>query len=85
MSVSIACIMCTTWAHGASDPLGLELQMVLSCPVVIGIEPGPSARALSALTLQPTAAACPAIAVCKALYLDLFMCYSIGYLGSLVD
>lgn len=73
MSILIACIMCTTWAHGTFDPLGLELQTVLSCPVVIGIEPGSSAIVIHVLTLQPTAVVCPAVAVCEALHLAVYV------------
>ena len=39
------------------DPLELELKSLVSCHVVLGIEPGSSARAASALTAGPSPSA----------------------------
>lgn len=42
------CIMCVqcfvVGQESASDPLGLELQLVMSCRVLLGMNPGPLGR-----------------------------------------
>lgn len=47
------CALRASNVHGsykmALDPLGLELWMAASCHVVLGVEPGFSGRAVSAL------------------------------------
>ena len=46
--VHLSCVQCL-WR---SDPVGLELEMAVSCLWFLGIEPGPSTRAATALNLS---------------------------------
>lgn len=43
--------MCTIYIPGAMGPLEFELYIIVSCHVVLGIEPKSSRRAPSALNL----------------------------------